>query len=150
VSFESGGTLHRTRLDGRGYLGLIKQSVLAVRVMREGANASQPAYLRPLLGGWSNLRGFEAGAFVGDIVVAGSAELFVPLSSPLSVARLGVSLFVDTGVAYDYGQRLKDQVRQTGIGGSVWMSATVFRVSLSVAHGRGAGTRVNFGGGLTF
>ena len=150
VSFESGGTLHRTRLDGRGYLGLIKQSVLAVRVMREGANAAQPAYLRPLLGGWSNLRGFEAGAFVGDIVVAGSAELLVPLSSPLSVGRLGVSVFVDTGVAYDYGQRLKDQVRQTGIGGSVWMSATVFRLSLSVAHGRGAGTRVNFGGGMTF
>ena len=150
VSFESGGTLQRTRLDGRGYLGLIKQSVLAVRVMREGANGHQPAYLRPLLGGWSNLRGFEAGAFVGDIVVAGSAELLVPLSSPLSVGRLGVSVFVDTGVAYDYGQRLKDQVRQTGIGGSVWMSATVFRLSLSVAHGRGAGTRVNFGGGLTF
>ncbi|HUR20996.1 MAG TPA: BamA/TamA family outer membrane protein [Vicinamibacterales bacterium] len=150
VSFKSGGTLQRTHLDGRGYLGLIKQSVLAVRVMREGANAPQPAYLRPLLGGWSNLRGFEAGAFVGDIVVAGSAELLVPLSSPLSVGRLGVSVFVDTGVAYDYGQRLKDQARQTGIGGSVWMTATVFRVSLSVAHGRGAGTRVNFGGGLTF
>lgn len=150
VAFESGGTLHRTRLDGRGYLGLIKQSVLAVRVIREGANAPQPAYFRPLLGGWSNLRGFEAGAFVGDILVAGSAELLVPVSSPLSVGRLGVSVFVDTGVAYDYGQRLKDQVRQTGIGGSVWMSATVFRVSLSVAHGRGAGTRVNFGGGLTF
>jgi outer membrane protein assembly factor BamA len=150
VSFDGGGTLHRTRLDGRGYLGLIKQAVLAVRVMREGANAAQPAYLAPLLGGWSNLRGFEAGAFVGDIVVAGSAELLVPLSSPLSVGRLGVSVFVDTGVAYNYGQRLKDQVRQTGIGGSVWMSATVFRLSLSVAHGRGAGTRVNFGGGLTF
>lgn len=150
VAFDSGGTLQRTRLDGRGYLGLIKQSVLAVRVMREGANAPQPAYLKPLLGGWSNLRGFEAGAFVGDIVVAGSAELLVPLSSPLSVGRLGVSVFVDSGVAYDYGQRLKDQVRQTGIGASVWMSATVFRVSLSVAHGRGAGTRVNFGGGLTF
>ncbi len=150
VSFKSGGTLQRTRLDGRGYLGLIKQSVLALRVMREGANAPQPAYLRPLLGGWSNLRGFEAGAFVGDIVVAGSAELLVPLSSPLSVGRLGVSVFVDAGVAYDFGQRLKDQVRQTGIGGSVWMSATVFRLSLSVAHGRGAGTRVNFGGGLTF
>ena len=150
ISFESGGTLHRTRLEGRGYLGLIKQSVLAVRVMRDGANAPQPAYLRPLLGGWSNLRGFEAGAFVGDIVVAGSAELLVPLSSPLSVGRLGVSVFVDAGVAYDYGQRLKDQVRQTGIGGSVWMSATVFRLSLSVAHGRGAGTRVNFGGGMTF
>jgi outer membrane protein assembly factor BamA len=150
VSFDSGGTLQRTHLDGRGYLGLIRQSVLAVRVTRDGANARQPAYLRPLLGGWSNLRGFEAGAFVGDIVLSGSAELLVPLSSPLSVGRLGVSVFVDTGVAYDYGRRLKDQTRQTGIGGSVWMSATVFRLSLSVAHGRGAGTRVNFGGGLTF
>jgi outer membrane protein assembly factor BamA len=150
VSFDGGGTLQRTRLDGRGYLGLIKQTVLAVRVMREGANAAQPAYLRPLLGGWSNLRGFKAGAFVGDIVVAGSAELLVPLSSPLSVGRMGVSVFVDSGTAYDYGQRLRDQVRHTGYGGSLWMSATVFRLSLSVAHGRGAGTRVNFGGGLTF
>jgi len=150
VAFDSGGTLQRTRLDGRGYLGLIKQTVLAVRVMREGANAPQPAYLKPLLGGWSNLRGFEAGSFIGDIVVAGSAELLVPLSSPLSVGRLGVSVFVDTGVAYDYGRRLRDQVRQTGVGGSVWMSATVFRVSLAVAHGRGAGTRINFGGGVTF
>lgn len=150
VGFEDRDVLHRTRLDGRGYLGLIKQTVLAVRVMRDGANGSQPAYLKPLLGGWSNLRGFEAGAFIGDIVVAGSAELFVPLTSPLSVGRLGVSAFVDTGVAYDYGQRLKDQTRQTGVGGSVWFSATVFRMSLSVAHAQGGRTRVNFGGGLTF
>jgi outer membrane protein assembly factor BamA len=150
VGFKSGGSLRRTRLDGRGYLGLIRQTVLAVRVYREGANASQPSYLKPLLGGWSNLRGFKAGAFVGDIVVAGSAELFVPLTSPLSVGRLGISAFVDTGTAYDYGQRLKDQTRQTGVGGSVWFSATVFRISLSVAHGRGADTRVNFGGGITF
>jgi len=150
VGFERGGVLHRTRVDGRGYLGLIKQTTLAVRVMRDGANGPQPAYLKPLLGGWSNLRGFEAGAFIGDIVVAGSAELFVPLTSPLSVGRLGISAFVDTGVAYDYGQRLKDQTRQTGVGGSVWFSATVFRLSLSVAHAQGGRTRVNFGGGLTF
>jgi outer membrane protein assembly factor BamA len=150
VSFKGAGTLQRTRVDARGYLGLIKQTVLAVRVMREGANGPQPAYLRPLLGGWSNLRGFEAGSFVGDIVAAGSAELFVPLSTPLAVSRLGVSVFVDTGVAYDYGQRLKDQISHTGVGGSVWMTATVFRLSLSVAHGRGGRTRINFGGGLTF
>jgi outer membrane protein assembly factor BamA len=150
VGFERDGPLHRTRLDGRGYLGLVRQTVLAVRVMRDGANGSQPAYLKPLLGGWSNLRGFEAGAFIGDIVVAGSAELFVPLTSPLSVGRLGISAFVDTGVAYDHGQRLKDQTRHTGVGGSVWFSATVFRMSLSVAHAQGGRTRVNFGGGLTF
>ena len=150
VGFERDAALHRTRLDGRGYLGLIRQTVLAVRVMRDGANGPQPAYLKPLLGGWSNLRGFEAGAFVGDIVVAGSAELFVPLTSPLSVGRLGVSAFVDTGAAYDHGQRLKDQTRQTGVGGSVWFTATVFRLSVSVAHAQGGRTRVNFGGGLTF
>lgn len=150
VGFESGGSLHRTRLDGRGYLGLVGQTVLMVRGLREGANGPQPAYMRPLLGGWSNLRGFEAGAFIGDIVVAGSAELLIPITSPLSVARFGVSAFVDTGVAYDYGRRLKDQVNQTGVGGSVWLTATVFRLSLSVAHGRRAGTRVNVGGGFTF
>jgi outer membrane protein assembly factor BamA len=150
VAFKQGDPLHRTKVDARGYLGLIRQTVLAVRVMREGANGPQPAYLKPLLGGWSNLRGFEAGAFVGDIVAAGSVELFVPISSPLSVGRLGVSVFADAGVAYDHGQRLKDQTRQTGIGGSVWMTAAVFRLSLSLAHARGGRTRVNFGGGLTF
>ena len=150
VGFERDAALQRTRLDGRGYLGLVRQTVLAVRVMRDGANGPQPAYLKPLLGGWSNLRGFEAGAFLGDIVVAGSAELFVPLTSPLSVGRLGISAFVDTGVAYDHGQRLEDQTRHTGVGGSVWFSATVFRLSLSVAHAQGGRTRVNFGGGLTF
>ncbi len=150
MSFTSGASLQRTNLDGRGYLGLLGQSVLAVRVLRLGANGPQPAYLKPLLGGWSSLRGFEAGAFVGDIVLVGSAELLVPILSPISVARLGLSVFVDTGVAYDFGQRVKEQVNQNGIGGSVWMSATVFRVSVSVAQGRGAGTRVNVGGGLTF
>lgn len=150
VAFTSGASLHRTHVDARGYVGLIGQTVLAVRVMRQGANGPQPAYLKPLLGGWSSLRGFEAGAFIGDIVVAGSAEVLIPLTSPLSVGRFGISGFVDTGVAYDHGQRLKDQARQTGIGGSLWLTATAFRLSLSVAHGRGAGTRINFGGGLTF
>jgi outer membrane protein assembly factor BamA len=150
VSFTSGATLYRTRFDGRGYLGLFGQTVLGVRVLREGANGPQPAYFRPLLGGWSNLRGFEAGAFTGDILLAGSAEVFVPLTRPLSAGLFGVSAFVDTGVAYDDGQRLKDQTRRTGIGGSIWMTATVFRISLSVAHGRHAGTRINFGLGLTF
>lgn len=150
IRFEAGHSLTRTRLDGRGYLGLIGQTVLAVRATREGATSPQPRYLQPLLGGWSNLRGFEAGRFHGDILVAGSAELFVPLTSPFSVGRLGVSAFVDHGVAYDNGLKFSDQTRHTGIGGSLWFTATGFKLSLSVAHGRGATTRVNFGGGFTF
>lgn len=150
LAFEAGHSLHRTRLDGRGYLGLIRETVLAVRLTREGAGGAQPNYLRPLLGGWSSLRGFEAGRFHGDIVVTGSAELFVPLTSPMSVGKLGISAFADTGVAYDHGLRFSDQRRHTGIGGSLWFTATGFKLSLSVAHGRGDRTRVNFGGGFTF
>jgi hypothetical protein len=61
-----------------------------------------------------------------------------------------VSAFVDAGTAYDKGQRLADQTARTGIGGSAWMTIAAFRMSFSVAHGRRSGTRVNFGGGLTF
>lgn len=151
LMFDAGHSLYRTRLDGRGYLGLIGQTVLVVRATREGANAAQPRYLQPLLGGWSSLRGFEAGQFHGDIVVTGSAELLVPISSPMSVGKLGLSAFIDSGVAYDHGLRFSDQPKHTGIGGSVWFSATVFRLSFSVAKPRrGGDTRFNFGGGFTF
>lgn len=150
VQFTAGHSLYRTRLDGRGYLGLVGQTVLAVRATREGASGPQPRFLQPLLGGWSNLRGFEAGAFHGDIVTTGSAELFVPLTSPLKVGKAGVSAFVDAGVAYDHGQKFDDQTRRVGFGGSLWFTATGFKLSLSVAHGRGGKTRVNFGGGFTF
>ncbi len=151
LAFDAGHTLHRTRLDGRGYLGLIGQTVLAVRATREGANAAQPRYLQPLLGGWSSLRGFEAGQFYGDIVATGSAELLVPISSPMSVGKLGVSAFIDSGVAYDYGLTFSDQPKRTGIGASLWFNATIFQMSFSVARPRGGGdTRFNFGGGFTF
>jgi len=151
LTFDAGHTLQRTRLDGRGYLGLIGQTVLAVRATREGANAAQPRYLQPLLGGWSSLRGFEAGQFHGDIVATTSAELLIPISSPMSVGKLGVSAFIDSGVAYDYGLKFSDQPKHTGIGASLWFNATIFQLSFSVARPRGGGdTRFNFGGGFTF
>ena len=150
IGFSSGGTTDRTRIDARGYLGLIGQTVLVGRVVREDASASLPPYLKSLLGGWSNLRGFEAGTFVGDTLAAGSLELRVPVSSPLSAGKLGVSAFVDTGTAYAKGERFGDQTLRTGIGGAVWMTTGPLRLGLSVARGRGADTRVNFGGGLSF
>ncbi len=148
--FESRPETNRTRVDARGYLGLIGQSVLVLRVVREDASEPLPPYLQSLLGGWSSLRGFRAGAFVGDTLVSGSLELRFPISSPMSFGRLGLSAFVDTGTTYAKGERYQDQTLQTGAGGSVWIAVTAFRMGLSVAHGRGSGTRVNFGGGLTF
>ena len=142
--------IDRLRLDGRGYLGLIGQSVLVVRALREDAGSPQPLYLRSLLGGWSNLRGFEAGAFTGDTLVSGSIELRVPLNSPLRVARIGVNAFADYGTAYEKGMRLSDQTFRRGYGGGGWITITALRFGLGVAHGVGAGTRFTFAGGLTF
>src|SRR6185436_8796982 len=95
LKFESGDTLDRTRIDARGYVGLYGQNVLVARVLREDVNKPAPQYLRSLLGGWSNLRGFEAGFDTGDTLVAGSLEWRTPISSPLSVGKLGLSVFAD-------------------------------------------------------
>ena len=150
VRFSPSGSVNRGRMDARGYLGVFRQAVLVARVEHDSANRALPPYLQPMLGGWSNLRGFRAGSFVGDQRAAGSLELRVPLSSALSVARLGVSVFVDAGSSYDVGEELHEQPLQRGAGASAWVSATAFRFALSVARGRGAGTRVNFSLGYGF
>lgn len=142
--------LDRIKLDGRGYLGLPGQSVLVARALREDASDPQPLYLRSLLGGWSNLRGFRAGSYTGDTLVAGSLELRVPLNSPLKIARVGVNVFVDTGTTYEKGVRFADSPLYTGYGAGGWMTITALKLGVAVAHGKGAGTRVTFAGGLTF
>lgn len=150
LRFASGGATIRTRVEARGYVGLVGQTALELRAVREDATRPLPPYLKSLLGGWSSLRGYKAGSFAGDTLALGSVELRVPLTSALSVGKLGVSAFVDAGTAYDKGQRFRDQRLHTGVGGSVWVTVAAFHLGLSVAHGRGAGTRVNFGGGLSF
>ena len=57
---------------------------------------------------------------------------------------------MDAGTTYDKGQRFGDQRLKRGVGAGVWATAALFRISLMVAHGIGAGTRVHFGAGLTF
>jgi outer membrane protein assembly factor BamA len=150
VDLDSGPAVLRTRLDGRGYVGLIGQSFVKLEAVREDANRRLPPYLRSLLGGWSNLRGFEAGSWTGDTLVTGSIELVLPLTSAIRVGKFGVSAFVDTGAAYDKGERLAEQTLRTGIGGSTWITVPGFRMSFAVARGRGASTRAHFGIGIEF
>ena len=144
------GSASRTTLDGRGYLGLVGQAVLEGRVLREDSDRPLPPYLQPQLGGLSTLRGFRSGSFVGDTLVAMSAEVVVPLTSPIKLARFGVSAFVDRGAVYSKEERLADQALQQGIGGGVWFAAAFLRLNIAVAHGRGASTRVHVGGNVTF
>jgi outer membrane protein assembly factor BamA len=141
---------NRLDLDARGYLGLFGQNVLALRVQQSDADGPLPPALKPLLGGLANLRGFKTGVAAADALTAASAEVIVPLTSPISVGRIGVSGFVDAGTAYDHGQRLADQTWKEGIGGSVWFSAAFLRLNIAVAHGRGSSTRVHIGASATF
>lgn len=141
---------NRLELDARGYVGLFGQNVLAVRGYKVDSDVPLPPYLKPLLGGLANLRGFAAGTAAGDTLVATSAELIVPLTSPLQIGRIGVSAFVDAATVYDKGSALADQTWKQGIGGSVWFSAAFLRLNVAVARGRGSSTRVHVGANLSF
>jgi hypothetical protein len=98
----------------------------------------------------ANLRGFKAGTAAGGTLVAGSAEVMVPLTSPLRLGKMGVSVFTDLGTTYDDGETLGGEAFHRGVGGSVWFSAAFVRLSAAVAHGAGGTTRVHVGGGLSF
>ena len=143
--------LIRAELEGRGYLGVGGQRVLVLR-----AAASK---LRPIRAARTTSGSLAAtGIFAASRLARPSAtrslrhrpSLRAPLSSPLRVAKLGVNIFVDTGVTYNKGQRLTDQPFETGTGAGVWLSAAVVQLHLEVAHGFGAGTRAHFGMGFTF
>jgi outer membrane protein assembly factor BamA len=148
--FQHATAATRTELDGRGYVGLFRQNLLVLRALRQDSDVPLPPYLQPMLGGMSNLRGFKAGSAIGDTLVAGTAEIRAPLTSPLSIGKAGVSAFVDIGTIYDKGQQLGDQHFSRGFGGGVWFAATAVHLNLVVAHGVGAGTRVHFGTSLSF
>src|SRR5262249_53520384 len=121
------GGVNRTDLDGRGYLGLIGQTVFAVKIRRVDSDRPLPEYMQPQIGGMSTVRGFPAGYAVGDTLVAMSGELVVPLTSPLKIAKFGVTAFIDRGTVYHKGQSFGDQPMLEGYGGSVWPAAAFFR-----------------------
>ena len=137
-------------VDLRGYAGFIGQSVVVSRFYRSASDSVLPPFLQPILGGMDNLRGFRTGTSVGDTLVAGSVEVRTPITSPLNVAKLGVSAFFDTATVYDHRARLEDQQFLKGVGGSVWLSAAFFRLNLAVAHGLKGSTRVHFGTSFSY
>ncbi|HYE88105.1 MAG TPA: BamA/TamA family outer membrane protein, partial [Vicinamibacterales bacterium] len=150
VRFD-GGHAQQRRADVRGYVGLLGQSVLAVRGLSITADAALPRHEHVLLGGASNLRGYDAGFKAGDNLVAVSAELRLPITSPLNFGRFGVKAFVDAGAVYGVGDRLTDQqLIDRGIGAGAYMHLTMLSISLDVARSRSGDTRYHFGMGVTF
>lgn len=150
VQFD-GGDANQNRADVRGYLGLFKQTVLAVRGLSLTSNRALPPYEHSLLGGAANLRGYGAGYKAGDNLAAVSVELRIPITSPLSIGRFGIKAFADAGVVYGVGEKLEDQsFEDRGLGGGVYLHLTVVSLSLDVARSRSGDTRYHFGMGVTF
>lgn len=150
LAFELTPAANRLRTDVRGYLGLIGQSIVAVRGLHVISDTPLPAFERALLGGASTLRGSEFGFASGDNIAVGSIELRVPISSPLSLGRLGVNAFADVGAAYDRGVALRDATYQWGYGAGVFFSATIFKINLDVATDGKGHTRAHLASGFRF
>lgn len=144
------GQANRNTVDARGYLGLFRGTVLALRGLSITSDQPLPAYEHTLLGGPSSLRGFDTGYKADDNLAAASAELRIPLTSPLSIGRFGVKIFADYGAAYPNGQKLSDQTFDLGIGGGAYMHLTLISLGLDVAKGRGGDWHFQFGMGVTF
>jgi outer membrane protein assembly factor BamA len=147
---REGRRVSRTRAEATGYVGLAGQPVLSVRAHYSGAGGPLPAYERYLLGGAGTLRGYRAGTFAGDNLAAASAELRVPLSSPLGITRAGISLFTDVAAAYDHGVSVRDARFRYGTGAGVFLLASLFQVNVDVAYRQGGGARLHLTSGFQF
>ena len=148
--FDSSPDNLRLTVDARGFVGLFGQTVLALRAQHLRATAPLPVYEQALLGGDATLRGFKLGYRSGDRLLAGSAEIRVPLSTPRRLTRLGVAVFADTGTVYGAGDTIDGALWDTGVGAGVFIQAPLIGLRLDVARGLGSGTRVHFSLGTTF
>ena len=145
-----GGSAGRWSADARGYIGVGGSMVLALRGQVIMSTATLPAPEQSLLGGSGTVRGYRTGHRVGDNLTAASAELRIPLNSPLSFGRLGVKTFVDAGTVWYDGTNFEDQPFDRGIGGGVYMGAGPFMLDLDVAKPKAGNVRAHFGLGVTF
>jgi outer membrane protein assembly factor BamA len=140
----------RWTTDLRGYVGVWRSTVVAVRANVVRSDAPLPPYEQPLLGGSGSVRGYRTGHRAGDSVATFSAELRIPLSSPLTAGRFGAKTFVDWGTTWADGERMRDQRFDRGIGGGVYLGAGPVIADLDVAWPRDGRARAHFGLGVSF
>ena len=153
LRFDGGANIGRWTTDLRGYVGLFGSTVLALRAVNSRVDDYLPLYEKALLGGTQTLRGYDFGYRAGDNLAAFSAELRVPVTSPINMGRLGVKGFFDTGTVYPWGEKLSDQTLDQGVGVGVFMTWAVVRMGLDVAWPITAAShkpRWHFGLGVTF
>jgi outer membrane protein assembly factor BamA len=142
-----GDSAGRWNTDARGYVGLGGSLVLALKAQLIKSDGSLPLVEQSLLG---TVRGYRTGHRAGDNLFASSAELRIPLNSPLTFGRFGLKAFVDAGTAWNNGARYDDEPFDRGIGGGVYMGGGPFIIDLDIAKPRTGNVRAHFGMGVTF
>ena len=136
--------------DLRGYIGLAGPVVLALRAQGSFASAALPRFEQPLVGGTDSLRGYRGGHQAGDSMSAISAELRMPVTSPLTFARFGVRAFADAAAAWPHGESIRKQQFDRGIGGGLFFGATLLTGGVDVAWPERGKPRVHAQLGLAF
>jgi len=144
------GPVLRPRLDAQAFVGVTGQSVVAARLLYEGASGPLPLFEQPLLGGGATLRGWPVGTRMGDRLLAGSLELRVPVTSPLSVGSAGLRFFYDRAAVWNAGQSLRGAEFLDGAGVGVFFAPQFFQVHVDVAHDLVGSVRVHVGAGIQF
>ena len=149
LGFETGDA-GRWHGDVRGFVGLTGSNVLALRAQFSRASNSLPPSEQALLGGNGSLRGYRTGYRAGDSMAAISAEVRVPVVSPLSIARAGVKGFIDAGTTWSSAARLADQPFDRGIGAGVYAGVAAFMLNVDVAWAESGKARAHVGLGVAF
>ena len=144
--------INRYTLDGRGYLRLIGQPVLAGRVQYFAADSDLPLHERWLVGGSASLRGFRTGSFNGNKALVASAELRIPLTSVVSGGKLGMTVFADAAKVGDNLVRLEDAGWNKSAGAGLFLIASIFRLNVDVGRQLhdGGRTRIHLSSGFAF
>ena len=137
-------------IDLRGYKRLWGQALLAGQYYWAIAGGPLPPYEQPFLGGGKTLRGYKAGHFIGDSAAHATAELRLPLTSPLSFARGGIHFFYDTGAVYDYGESIGGARFHHGVGTGVFFRAAIIGIRLDVGWDLEGGTRFHIASSVKF
>jgi outer membrane protein assembly factor BamA len=133
--FDSEQGFNRFTVDLRGYKTFLGRSIIAAQGYYRGADGRLPDWERPFLGGAQTVRGYDAGAFIGDNIALLSAEWRVPLTPPVPVGLVGLNFFFDSGTVYDHGTSLGKARFKNGAGAGIYFFVAFVGLQVDVAYG---------------
>ena len=78
-----------------------------------------------------------------------SGELRVPITSVISGAKLGLTVFMDGAKTVDFGTSPREAKWRKGAGAGVFFIAPLVKINIDVARGFDGDTRLHIGSGFS-